>query len=313
MQQSIKKQDGYLLLELAIVMIVIGFLITALFPFYQSYLYRGAIVDTKKRMVIVSKAFSTYVQTHWRLPCPANSSVAAGEQLGLERMTAVVGDGCDAAAVALDPTVSHGIVPYRTLGIPEQYAKDGYGNFFTYVVSPDYTVDNRLGVSPDFVNRRLAHLVAGDDNGDGDSNDDGRFALLPRAQFCAPLNNSATDIVIIQDGATLYQGGARTTNNIARTINPNPNLNREDAVTSVAMVLISHGENKAGAYQSDGNQYPASAVGTSEEITSRNDNGIVQMESNYANTGVSEYDDIVNFYTQDEIYALAGRNSCEHL
>jgi len=280
-----KTQEGYILIELAIVFLVIGLLITALIPLYQSYQQRDAKAETEERIDFIAKSFSAFLQTRWRLPCPA---------------------------AAVD---SHGIIPYRTLGIPEQYAKDGYGNFFTYTVSPDFTTDNRLGIGPDRVHRRLAHLFGGENPSvAGDDEVTGRYALLPIAQFCAPLINTVSDITVRQDGAPLYAGAARNIDDTARGSNPNANLiNRDSKVTAVAMVLISHGENGNGAYQSNGSRSAASDLNTAEELTSRNDNRLIVTESVYSNTGTAEYDDIVNFYTQDEIFALAGRQSCEHL
>ncbi len=290
-----KKQEGYILIELAIVFVVFGLLMATFLPFYEQYKQRNAKIETEKRMEIVAKAFSSFAQMRWRLPCPANSAVAVGTPLGVER-----------AACNANIPDAHGIIPYRTLGLPEQYAKDGYGNFFTYVVSADFTNDNRLGIALDNVNIRLAHLVGGD-------NTTGKYALLPRAHFCAPLMDSGGDITAQQDGANLYAGVARDTTNVPRTTNPSPNLNRADNVTGIAVALISHGENGNGAYQSNGLQSAASAVGTAEELTSNNTNRLVVTESDYANTGANEYDDIVNFYTQDEVYAISGRESCEHL
>ena len=77
----------------------------------------------------------------------------------------------------------------------------------------------------------------------------------------------------------------------------------------MAVALISHGENGRGAYQANGGQSAAAPVNTAEEITSNNTNQTVQIEPEWDNN----YDDIVQFYTQDQIYGLAGRNSCEHL
>jgi len=295
-QNQRTSERGVFLIELAIVMTVISLLMIAVFPLYNSFQERNAAIETKKRMVAISKAFSNYTQIRWRLPCPADPNAVSGVQYGIERVA------CD-----VDEEDAHGIVPYRTLGIPEQYAKDAYGNFFTYVVSPDFTADNRLGVQANNVNLRLAHLVAGDVI-------TGNYALLPRAQFCAPLNASGTDITVNQDGATLYANAARTANNVLRTRNPDPNLaNREISVTAIAMTLISHGENDAGAYQSNGTQFPVAGAGPAEVENANDDNRVVQTESQFSESGTNIYDDLVMFFTQDEIYAASGNSSCEHL
>jgi len=200
--------------------------------------------------------------------------------------------------------VARGIVPYRTLGVPEDFAKDGYGNFFTYVVSPDFTADTLLGPDPNFVNERLAHLV-----------EQNNYALLPIAQFCAPLNDTGTDVVALQDGAPLYTTVAppRDTTNVPRQnlATPDANVERENAVTGVSMAIISHGSNGTGAYLAGGVQR-VGPQGAAEAATNAIDN-VVQMSSDFSTTGANEYDDIIKLYTQDEIYAISGGGSCEHL
>ncbi len=316
MQQSLtstkdyNSQSGIFLIELALVMLVVGFAIVVSIPLYNSYVQRNALIETNKRIDFIAKAISSYSQVRFRVPCPANPTPVAGTQYGLERVSCRLGA----------PSLRHGIIPYRTLGIPEQYAKDAYGNFFTYVVSPSFTVDNRLTNPPKQVHLRLAHLVA-----------DNNYALLPKANFCAPIDflpaDINTDITVIQDGNPLITQ-PRDSNPIAasvvRTIGPDPNSsrtvggnvvsNRDINVTAVAVAIISHGENRNGAYQSSGAQSPASPVGTAEQITSNNANNTVETEFQTSQGGgANDYDDIVKFYTQDEIYAQSGNNSCEYL
>ena len=304
--QKTKKQNGYILIETAFVMVVLSVLIAVSIPLYNSYETRNAINETKQRMDIVSRAFSTYAQTYSRLPCPADSSsaLAPGGQLGMER-----------AACITASSEAHGIVPYRTLGIPEQYAKDGYGNFFTYTVSPDFTVNNRLGIQNDAVHLRLSHLVGGDDT-------TGDYALLPRAQFCAPLFNNGTDIIVNDENGQLSPLANRVVDITPRPnfpVDPNlmnittSNANRDLNVTTAAMAIISHGANGLGAYQSNGTQPDCTTATGAENVTCDPNNSIIDIRPDWVDAGAGMYDDIVVFYTQDQIYAAAGSNSCEHL
>lgn len=291
------QQSGYILIELAVVFVVAGFLLAVSFPLYNTYIQKNALIETHKRMDIIAKAYSNYIQMRGRLPCPASPLDVVGTAFGTERAT------CLAAGVA--PLDNYGIIPYRTLGIPEQYAKDGWGNFFTYAVSPDFTRDTRLGVAPNTVQRRLAHLVAED-----------KYALLPLAQFCAPIVNSGNDLIIQDEaGVPLYSFLPRVVQPIPRpTIGtPNANLFRDDQVTGIAMALISHGENGFGSFQSNGAQISPAAGGNIEDVTNIFD-GTIQVRLDIANVGGNnEYDDIIKFYTQDQIMGAAGGGSCEHL
>jgi type II secretory pathway pseudopilin PulG len=337
-----KNDSGYILIELAIVMIIMALLLAASIPLYNSFEQRNAKAESIKRMDVIAKALSTFAQSNFRLPCAADAGADNSDednQIGHEEGS--------------NPCTSfHGIVPYRTLGIPEQYAKDGYGNFFTYVVSEDFTLDNRL-LAPNYntgnsVHRRLAHLVAGNAT-------TGNYALLPRAKFCAPTVNSGNDITVniasydsVNDVFTSESMATQqrntylypTTGEIINVPNatstpipsagtPDPNLqnitvndatgnnidiaSREIYVTAAAVAIISHGENGIGAYQADGNQNGCTNPPVTPEEITCNDNNIVERTSDWDFSGGGEYDDIIQFYTQDQIYALAGRNSCEHL
>jgi hypothetical protein len=133
-------------------------------------------------------------------------------------------------------------------------------------------------------------------------------------------------LVVTRSGSEIFTDDRYTNPNIRRTIPlnaPDPNLNtpgvtdnagfavanRDINVTAVALALVSHGQNGRGAYQANGAQSAAAPVGSAEEITSNNANQTVQIEPEWD----VNYDDLVQFYTQEQIYALAGRNSCEHL
>ena len=330
------KVGGFILIELAIFMIVMATLLAVSIPLYNTFAQRNAIAESEQRIEAISKALSTFAQTYSRLPCPADSDSSNADvtnQSGIERVSCVG-----------SPAEAHGTVPYRTLGIPEQYAKDGYGNFITYVVAPDFTVINDLIVATSYtdniVHKRLAHLVAGNPAGT-----DGNYALLPRAKFCAPIINSGTDLVVNFEGNQVNTMARDTYNANGNPIAgpglttaiptnaPDPNLmstdltstdasgtvniaNREINVTSVAVALISHGTNGVGAYQADGSQLNCSAsVASAVELITCTPDRTISTMSDWVNSGATtdQFDDNVVFYTQNQIYALAGQNSCEHL
>ena len=72
MQSSVKNNEhGYILIELAFVVIVLSILLVVSIPLYNSFSQRNAITETQQRMEAISKALSIYTQTRFRLPCPA--------------------------------------------------------------------------------------------------------------------------------------------------------------------------------------------------------------------------------------------------
>ncbi len=322
MRQTINKNKdaGYILIELAMVLICVGFVMAAGLPLYKTYTQRNAFIETNKRIDIIARAISNYAQMYGRIPCPALPlTEIVNTQFGVEYEIAggEIYGRCDSTTgTPANPATPFGIIPFRTLGIPEQYARDGYNNFFSYYVSPAFTTDNRIGVAPDLVHRRMEHLVAGNN-----------FALLPLAQFCAPLTNAAQDLEVkAADGTDLYAHvNTRDFTAIARpAATPNANIHRTNTatsintVTAVALAIVSHGENGAGAYQPDGTQ--AGGGGTLERNTYNNTAGPTVGEihisddlNNNFQTPNAQYDDIIKYYTQDEIFAIAGGGSCEQL
>lgn len=311
--QKLISTSGFSLIELAITLMIIGFVSTGAVQFYKHFERQKADIITKQRMDVLVKSFSVYVQQRWRLPCPASPNVAAGTTFGTE---------IQPIANCLTPAGSQGIIPYRTLGIPEQYAKDGYGNFFTYVVTPAFVENNVItGTNQDEIQRRQAYAI-----------DLNNIASLPRAAFCGAADdvqgtdvNVGQDVQVAQDAASMFelrdQGGnplARAENFVTQSYNApvHANFFRDDVVTAPAMALISHGPNGVGAFLSNntGTQSAGLPSGADEAATA-NRNRIVQLQGELSDTGAAgtNYDDVVQFYTQDQIMAAAGGGSCEHL
>lgn len=84
---------------------------------------------TENKMERVQKALAAYSHRNYRIPCPADPSVdPATAAFGVERAA------CD--TVATDMT---GVLPFRTLGLTELDARDSWGNYYTYSVSPGFT------------------------------------------------------------------------------------------------------------------------------------------------------------------------------
>jgi hypothetical protein len=86
--------------------------------------------QTEQNLNQVTQALAAYVLVHKRLPCPANPQ-ATPDNAGLSEDDRVIG-----------------LVPYRTLGLPETVAKNGYRYWLTYAVSLELT------------NRSIRHLMA---------------------------------------------------------------------------------------------------------------------------------------------------------
>jgi hypothetical protein len=84
---------------------------------------------TEMKMERVQKALAAYSHRNYRVPCPANPYVdPATAAFGTEKAT------CDSTAAEMV-----GILPFRAIGLTEFDARDSWGNYFTYSVSPGFT------------------------------------------------------------------------------------------------------------------------------------------------------------------------------
>ena len=132
-----RRQAGFTLAELAIVVLVVSILLGGiLMPLtMQSELRRYA--DTKSTMDQINEALIGFVLVNGRLPCPADPTLAYGTvNVGQERAT------CSTAATKI------GVVPWVTLNVAET---DEWGRRFTYRVTSvfaDAIVDATYGCTP---------------------------------------------------------------------------------------------------------------------------------------------------------------------
>lgn len=136
---------GFSFVELCIAVMVIGILIAGFLAGYMVYAQKQRYDITRERSAALQYALDSYVQTHKRLPCPANPTAAL--------MSAGVGKEVSCAAGASAPTgiqvigsgsntIWKGAVPAATLRMSAESAVDGWGNRFTYVVSRKLTEPN---------------------------------------------------------------------------------------------------------------------------------------------------------------------------
>ena len=132
-----KQQTGFSLVELAVVIVIIGLLATMGLSALNVQQANGAISATKKNQDIIKDALIGYLGKNKHLPCPST------DELG----------GPDVAARNLGASppnckTSFGIVPYAELGLPRSVALDGWDNFYSYAVSPQWTASlNTSGVN----------------------------------------------------------------------------------------------------------------------------------------------------------------------
>ncbi len=134
-----RASQGFTLAEMAIVVLLIGILLTFGVGLVQSQMENSAITVTTKRQDAIRDALIGYLGTHHRLPCPDSA-------IGTLGTNNVRFDGIEdrASAIAGTPPVprpellcatTFGTLPFVTLGLSREMALDGWNNFFSYQVS----------------------------------------------------------------------------------------------------------------------------------------------------------------------------------
>lgn len=139
MQINISKKRGFTLIELSIVLVIIGLIMTTALATINVQVTRSRISDTKNRQENVKTALLNFIARNNRLPCPAVPTLNIGAVgYGVEALTPGTCDAAPASGVAAARVVS-GVLPWVSLGLADESASDAYYNRFTYTVSSNAT------------------------------------------------------------------------------------------------------------------------------------------------------------------------------
>jgi len=117
------RTSGFSLLEMAIVLAIVGFLLAKLIPSISAQVDQQHRNDTIKQMHEIQDALYGYAIVNGRLPCPAKATIATNT----------------ANAGISDCTLTMGVIPWATLGTGET---DAWNRRFTYSASSTFTTAN---------------------------------------------------------------------------------------------------------------------------------------------------------------------------
>lgn len=136
------RQSGITLVEVAISVAIIGILLGGALELQQRARAQRQFESTYDNMDAIIQALSIYAETAGRLPCPADPAVydaSFGWERGVRPADLQAGHSPTGSC---DAKTRDGIVPFMTIGLPVQTARDGWGNFYSYAVSPVFTRPN---------------------------------------------------------------------------------------------------------------------------------------------------------------------------
>jgi len=245
MRPTLPKSRGFTIAELAIAIAVLALLLfSAMVPFSAQMDLRN-VADTRRTMDSIREAIIGFTQANGRLPCPANGNIAFGSAgAGIEQFN---GTSCVAA---------FGVVPWATLGTPEV---DAWGRRFSYRVSPAFA-DAILAPSPP--NPVGTLLATWNTRQTGYAPPVG---YLPQPFPSAPLSpGDQTAPCDLTTAPTQSSFALCTLGDITVFTRSSPGTAAVPLVAAIPAVIISHGKNGYGAWQSSGGQLALPPAGSDE-------------------------------------------------
>jgi prepilin-type N-terminal cleavage/methylation domain-containing protein len=125
----IQRQLGFTLVEMAVVLVILGFLITAFLLPLKAQRDVSFQLETQRTLENAKKAIIGYAQTNGRLPCPAtNNGGAFPDDTGSSNP---IGSGACVLPVGFLPATTLGIQPTDEQG----FAVDAWNNRIRYAVT----------------------------------------------------------------------------------------------------------------------------------------------------------------------------------
>jgi len=145
---NLELQQGFSLVEMAIVLVILGFVMGALLLPLQAQRNQLAQSQTENTLETAKKALLGYAQSQGRLPCPATANGTAAFPDDSAVSNPVAGGAC-AVQIGFLPAATLGIQPTDTQG----FALDAWGNRIRYgvtqinsggVATPDFTTSSDM-------------------------------------------------------------------------------------------------------------------------------------------------------------------------
>ncbi|MDR3411841.1 MAG: type II secretion system protein [Formivibrio sp.] len=131
-----KKDLGFTLVEISIVLIIAGLMLSGMLGAYLSQIEANRIRETRQALHEVRDALIGFALSNGHLPCPANPALANTATLaGQEERSGVTGN-C---------TYIDGVLPWATLGVKEL---DAWGKRYSYRVTSYFADTSNATIGP---------------------------------------------------------------------------------------------------------------------------------------------------------------------
>ena len=304
MTESRRKSRGFSLVEIAIVLAILGFVLTIGLQATGAYLSHERRKVSLARVAGLDVALANYVAVQGRLPCPADGALPPGDaNLGLERRAAD-GTCLVVAGPPITPIMNRGVVPWVTLGLTETDALDGWNTRISYRTITALAAPPNLG----FTSNRALDATGCDPGGAA-----ARAAVTVGGQSvetCATGCTLATLAACTSPANFVTGRGLSVRSDVAPL---GILLMDPAALTGAAYVLISHGENRGGGYDSSGTLQAGTPANGVLEVPNANNQALpvlpaafIDAPLNDSDDGATRFDDIVSRPTLMTLLVKAG-------
>jgi prepilin-type N-terminal cleavage/methylation domain-containing protein len=201
---SHKRRQGFTLLEMSIVLVIIGVILAGGAVTFGASIQQRQYNETKDKLTFLQKTLRDYWLTFGRLPCPADISTynnlqTAGANNNFGKETTATNGACTGAQFVYNRDTgttancdysdsNHmnctygGMIPTKTLQLPDDYAFDGWGRRIFYAVDSDFITTSpvysaaALPVTDDVTNS-TSRIIVRTSNGD-DKTSMGAYVVL---------------------------------------------------------------------------------------------------------------------------------------
>ena len=130
-----RERTGFTLLHLSLLLAVTALVLMAVLPGGNKTGDEARARETLQRIKAIEEVSKGFMAARKRRPCPASGTFASGDpHFGIEAANPGSCIGGTPASDFAAAGVVAGVVPVRTLGLPDNYAFDGWGRRIEYVV-----------------------------------------------------------------------------------------------------------------------------------------------------------------------------------
>jgi len=290
--RNLRTRRGFTLVEILVVLLIFGVVIAMAALITRAITAAQYRSLTNTRIATVDSALVQFVQQQRRLPCPADGTKdSSANNVGLE-------GGRNASGCTGNQ--QGGVVPWRTLGLSEVEATDGWGRRFTYRTDPKLTADGGMDMSW--------------------CDPAGTEAAGPPPRSCNTSCTSSALATCTKPVDFLRGLGLVVKNNqAAHDVLMDPASGSSNPPTGAAYVVISPGDSGGGGYLGSGQLSTSNTTDGTEESKNYANQVFTNVTATYyvddsinSTAGASHFDDVVSRPSVLSVVTKAGLGPRSH-